>query len=240
MPRTLHHRLHVHRTTLLAALLPLASPLKPCQGADLPQDAPVRIGVKRRPELCAREAKPGDTLILHYVGRLYSTCDIFDSSRERGEPFEFVLGQEEVIRGWDEGLRGMCPGEVRKLTIPSDLGYGDTGSGEAIPGGATLVFEVELLHAHKAKRRPPPPPPKKKKISKELRDAMKASDQLAAYSRMGKKTKKAKRRRKTKPSLTLDIGGLQQDVDDDDEEEEDDGPELVSLDAGGAPLKDET
>ena len=137
MPRTLHHRVDLHRTALLAALLPLASPLKPCQGADLPQDAPVRIGVKRRPELCAREAKPGDTLILHYVGRLYSTCDVFDSSRERGEPFEFVLGQEEVIRGWDEGLRGMCPGEVRKLTIPSDLGYGDTGSGEAIPGGGS-------------------------------------------------------------------------------------------------------
>ena len=60
-------------------------------------------------------------------------------------------------------------------------------------------------------------------------------------ARVGKKTKKGKRRRKTKPSLTLDIGGLQQDVDDDDDDEDDDdGPELVSLDAGGAPLKDET
>ncbi|XP_066026528.1 peptidyl-prolyl cis-trans isomerase FKBP2-like [Pocillopora verrucosa] len=69
----------------------------------------------------------------------------FDSSIPRGEPFVFTLGVGQVIKGWDQGLLNMCEGEKRKLVIPSDLGCGDRGAPPKIPGGATLVFEVELL-----------------------------------------------------------------------------------------------
>ena len=64
---------------------------------------------------------------------------------DRNQPFDFTLGRGMVIKGWDQGLVGMCIGERRKLVIPSGLGYGDNGSPPKIPGGATLVFEVELL-----------------------------------------------------------------------------------------------
>lgn len=89
-------------------------------------------------------AKSGDTLVVHYTGTLEDGTK-FDSSKDRGEPFEFVLGAGYVIQGWDQGMVGMKVGGVRKLTIPSDMGYGDYGVPGAIPGGATLIFEVELL-----------------------------------------------------------------------------------------------
>merc|ERR1712139_61963 len=69
----------------------------------------------------------------------------FDSSLDRGQPFTFTLGQGQVIKGWDQGLIGICPGEKRKLVIPPALGYGSAGAGGAIPGGATLDFTVECL-----------------------------------------------------------------------------------------------
>ena len=69
----------------------------------------------------------------------------FDSSYDRGQPFSFTLGAGQVIEGWDQGFAGMKVGGKRKLTIPSSLGYGDSGIPGAIPGGATLIFEVELL-----------------------------------------------------------------------------------------------
>ena len=68
-----------------------------------------------------------------------------NSSRDREEPFTFQIGVGQVIKGWDQGLLDMCVGEVRKLTIPPHLGYGDRGAGNVIPGGATLFFEVELM-----------------------------------------------------------------------------------------------
>lgn len=82
---------------------------------------------------------------MHYTGKLYSNGKKFDSSLDRDQPFEFTLGSGQVIKGWDQGLLGMCIGEKRRLTIPSDLGYGDRGAGSDIPPGATLVFDVELL-----------------------------------------------------------------------------------------------
>ena len=114
---------------------------------DLPSDAQLRIGVKKRvsAEDCKIKSKKGDKLSMHYVGTLRKDGSKFDSSRDRDSPFEFTLGSGQVIKGWDRGLVDMCIGEIRKLTIPSDLGYGDRGSPPKIPGGATLVFEVELL-----------------------------------------------------------------------------------------------
>jgi FKBP-type peptidyl-prolyl cis-trans isomerase len=90
-------------------------------------------------------AKPGDSVVMHYTGTLAADGKKFDSSVDKGRPFPTNIGVGEVIKGWDEGVPGMKVGERRKLTIPPELGYGAAGSPPAIPGGATLIFEVELL-----------------------------------------------------------------------------------------------
>ena len=90
-------------------------------------------------------AESGKRVSVHYTGWLTDNTK-FDSSLDRGKPFEFVLGQGQVIRGWDEGVKGMRVHGKRRLTIPSDLGYGAAGAGGGqIPPNATLIFEVELL-----------------------------------------------------------------------------------------------
>lgn len=97
------------------------------------------------------EARPGMTVSVHYTGWLYdpSASDKrgkkFDSSKGRGQPFDFPLGAGQVIAGWDEGVAGMKVGGTRVLTIPSAMGYGQRGAGDDIPPNAALVFEVELL-----------------------------------------------------------------------------------------------
>lgn len=90
------------------------------------------------------EAKAGNTVSVHYVGTLTNGSK-FDSSRDRGQPFQFPLGAGRVIKGWDEGVAGMKIGELRKLTIPAGLGYGARGFPPVIPPNSTLVFEVELV-----------------------------------------------------------------------------------------------
>ena len=90
------------------------------------------------------EAAAGQYVSVHYTGWLTDGTK-FDSSKDRGDPFEFPLGAGHVIRGWDEGVQGMKVGGSRKLTIPAALGYGARGAGGVIPPNATLLFEVELL-----------------------------------------------------------------------------------------------
>jgi len=109
----------------------------------------LRIGVKYRPEECDEKTEIGDTLKIHYTGTLDDGTE-FDSSVPRKEPFSFKLGSGQVIKGWDQGLVGMCVGEKRRLKIPPSLGYGDRAMGK-IPAGSTLTFQTELIEIVKKK-----------------------------------------------------------------------------------------
>ena len=97
------------------------------------------------------EARKGRVVRVHYTGWLYDAGQPdkrgakFDSSKDGNQPFDFTLGAQEVIPGWDEGVAGMKVGGTRVLTIPPEMGYGARGAGGVIPPNATLVFEVELL-----------------------------------------------------------------------------------------------
>uniref|UniRef100_A0A7N5JG75 peptidylprolyl isomerase n=2 Tax=Ailuropoda melanoleuca TaxID=9646 RepID=A0A7N5JG75_AILME len=124
---------------LTVALWVICSPVLSTEGK-----RKLQIGVKKRVDNCPIKSRKGDVLHMHYTGKLEDGME-FDSSLTRDQPFIFSLGTGQVIKGWDQGLLGMCEGEKRKLVIPSELGYGDRGAPPKIPGGATLIFEVELL-----------------------------------------------------------------------------------------------
>ena len=104
----------------------------------------LKIEFVEKPTECELGVKKGQQLSMHYTGTLEDGTK-FDSSRDRNDPFKFQIGIGQVIKGWDEGIIGMCPGEKRKLVIPPHLGYGEQGAGDVIPGGATLHFDIELL-----------------------------------------------------------------------------------------------
>jgi peptidylprolyl isomerase len=92
--------------------------------------------------------KTGQTCVMHYTGWLYENgakVKKFDSSVDRGQPFEFKIGQHQVIAGWDEGVATMKVGGKRTLIIPPNLAYGERGAGGVIPANATLLFDVELI-----------------------------------------------------------------------------------------------
>jgi peptidylprolyl isomerase len=108
-------------------------------------------GLKFEDTVVGTGASPakGQICVMHYTGWLYDGSAKgakFDSSVDRGEPFQFPIGAGRVIKGWDEGVASMKVGGKRTLVIPPALGYGDRGAAGVIPGGATLWFEVELLN----------------------------------------------------------------------------------------------
>jgi FKBP-type peptidyl-prolyl cis-trans isomerase FkpA len=108
------------------------------------------VKIETLAEGMGRAPAAGDTVVVHYTGWLENGTK-FDSSLDRNEPFEFVLGRGQVIKGWDEGVATMRVGQKAKLTIPPEMGYGARGAGGVIPPNATLIFEVELLDVRSAR-----------------------------------------------------------------------------------------
>jgi FKBP-type peptidyl-prolyl cis-trans isomerase len=127
-----------------------AEPQPPPQPSAAPTPPPTNEKVEIKDIVSGKgaEAKPGDTVSVHYVGTLPDGKE-FDQSKKRGKPFDFQLGAGQVIKGWDEGVKGMKPGGKRKLTIPPSLGYGARGVPGTIPPNSPLIFEVELLEIKK-------------------------------------------------------------------------------------------
>ncbi len=107
--------------------------------------APAKLEKKDLVVGTGAEAKAGETVTVNYVGVLYKGGKEFDASWKRKEPFQFKLGQGQVIKGWDEGVPGMKVGGRRELVIPAELAYGKTGSPPTIPPNAPLVFVIDLL-----------------------------------------------------------------------------------------------
>jgi peptidylprolyl isomerase len=109
------------------------------------EDIPFELGIDDIVVGEGDEATKGKKVSVHYVGVAFSTGEEFDASWNRGQPFEFKLGQGQVIPGWDAGVEGMKVGGRRKLTIPSAMAYGARGAGGAIKPHEPLVFVVDLL-----------------------------------------------------------------------------------------------
>lgn len=149
--------LAIFTALIAAACQPADTPTNPTADApaDPPADTPAdpigetittASGLQYIDEVIGTGISPevGDFVNVHYVGTLEDGTK-FDSSVDRGQPFGFQLGVGNVIQGWDEGVATMRVGGKRRLIIPPDLAYGDTGAGDAIPPNATIIFEVELL-----------------------------------------------------------------------------------------------
>ncbi|XFF77046.1 hypothetical protein AB1E18_003265 [Capra hircus] len=121
-------------------------------GALIPEPE-VKIEVLQKPFICHRKTKGGDLMLVHYEGYLEKDGSLFHSTHKHnnGQPIWFTLGILEALKGWDQGLKGMCVGEKRKLTIPPALGYGKEGKGK-IPPESTLIFNIDLLEIRNGPR----------------------------------------------------------------------------------------
>merc|ERR1712029_916099 len=139
------------------------------------KDSGLKVEYISKPDTCDRVARNGDMLSMHYTGTLEDGTK-FDSSVDRSEPFGFQIGVGQVIKGWEEGVLGMCVGEKRKLIVPPELGYGDQGAGDIIPGGATLYFDIELLETEDG----PPPVNVFKQIDNDV-DNQISREELSGY-----------------------------------------------------------
>ena len=153
-PATINPPTATATPVILETPIPLVTP--PAPAGPPPSKAPtittpsgLRYQILKKGHGPAARAK--DKPSAHYTGWLTNGTK-FDSSIDRGEPFDFDLGEGQVIPGWDEGLQGMQVGEKRRLIIPPELGYGENGAGGVIPADATLIFDVELLTIKKAEK----------------------------------------------------------------------------------------
>lgn len=132
---------------------PQATPATPAAAVAAPPTELQKIDIVKG---TGEGVSQGQIAVVHYTGWLFDPAapdqkgGKFDSSRDRGQPFPFMIGAGQVIRGWDEGVQGMQPGGQRRLVIPPELAYGEPGKGP-IPPGATLVFDVELLKIEERK-----------------------------------------------------------------------------------------
>lgn len=125
--------------------------------------AELKVDVYEGPTECddANKVKAGNYLSMHYTGTIDQSSATgekgskFDSSRDRGQTFDVAIGTGQVIKGWDQGIVGLCVGAKANLVIPPEMGYGEQGAGGAIPGGATLHFDVEVVAINES---PPPEP----------------------------------------------------------------------------------
>jgi len=132
---------------MLRLARPLVQPINRAATACLFSTATKKMGVEIAVQKEGDKAtfpQKGQTVTVHYTGTL-TNGQKFDSSRDRGQPFQFRLGLGQVIRGWDEGVARMSKGERSTLTISPDYGYGASGAGGVIPPNATLIFDVELI-----------------------------------------------------------------------------------------------
>ena len=153
----------IRRLTGLAALFALTACSQDTPPADAVETKQVPTASMEQIELVpglqsktttagyGRVASAGDAATVHYTGWLYDPAAAdgrgqkFDSSVDRGTPFQFMIGAGRVIKGWDQGVAGMLIGEKRELLIAPEMGYGERGAGSVIPPNSTLLFEVELL-----------------------------------------------------------------------------------------------
>jgi peptidylprolyl isomerase len=135
------------KLALMAGFLALTTPVLATACAKHAKAIQTPSGLSYKDLKVGEGATPqkGQTVVVHYTGKLQQNDQEFDSSVKRGEPIRFHLGKGEVIQGWDEGIATMKVGGKRQLIIPADLGYGVKGVPGAIPPNATLVFDVELL-----------------------------------------------------------------------------------------------
>lgn len=136
-----------------------------------------------------QKVKSGDHLSMHYTGTIDESSltgekgKKFDSSRDRGDTFDFQIGQGRVIKGWDQGIVGLCKGAKVNLVIPPELGYGESGAGADIPGGATLKFDVEVVDITEG---PPPPPNYFEKIDTDGDGYLSEEEITAFFKTMGR------------------------------------------------------